>query len=303
MIRLHHDSHISPALLSGLGLAFRAMAKKRVLVVGAGPAGLAAAVALLEEGRGSVDVRVVHMGHHLGGKAASYVNAAGEHIEHGWHMVLGFYSRMRGLLARAGVDFDRTFSSMRGLGNSYETWDDQVHRVDGSGASLAVAVRFAGYRGMPSADLANYLKFMAHAYGVASSGEDLRRHDDICFDAWAQERGLRAHVTRYSLFRMMREAYFNFPEQIRALEHRGRHHRLRRPRGGIRAMVRRAHRGPHARVSEPRSPRERHEGRSLVVRVSSQPSQSRTPSPMRARHRTLSSGSSENAVPEPLSRR
>ena len=57
---------------------------------------------------------------------------------------------------------------------------------------------------------------MAEAFGVATSGERLAQHDDVCFDTWAVERGLRRHVTRYSIFRFLRLAYFNFPEPISA---------------------------------------------------------------------------------------
>ena len=190
--------------------------KKRVLIIGAGPAGLAAAARILETAANEIDVTLVHMGHHAGGKAASYVNARGEHIEHGWHMVLGFYTRMRGLLARAGVSFDRAFSSMRGQSHVYETWSKRLHTIDGSGSKLEFAARFSRYDGLPFGDRANYSRVMADAFLLAASGGNLLEHDDICFDAWAQERGLREHVTRYAIFRVMREGYFNFPERISA---------------------------------------------------------------------------------------
>src|SRR5262249_10267227 len=45
---------------------------------------------------------------------------------------------------------------------------------------------------------------------------NLERHDDVCFNTWAVEQGMHPHLTRYSLFRLFREAYFNFPEQISA---------------------------------------------------------------------------------------
>ncbi len=190
--------------------------KKRILIIGAGPSGLAAAANILEMAANEVEVTIVHMGHHVGGKAASYVNAAGEHIEHGWHMVLGFYTRMRGLLARAGISFDRAFSSMRGQSHVYETWSKRLHTIDASGSKVAFAARFSQYDGLPFGDRANYSRVMADAFLFATSGANLLEHDDICFDAWAQERGLREHVTRYAIFRVLREGYFNFPERISA---------------------------------------------------------------------------------------
>lgn len=191
-------------------------AKRRVAVIGAGPAGLAAAARLLERGGAKLDVTILHMGHHFGGKAATYRNAKGEHIEHGWHMVLGFYEHMKALMARAGVSFERAFSSMQHESHCYERWSKRLHRIDGSGGGLKVAARFMGYDGLPADDRANFNRFMASAYATALRGTGLERHDDICWDAYACEEGLRPHVTKYSFFRMFREIYFNFPEQISA---------------------------------------------------------------------------------------
>lgn len=187
-----------------------------MIVLGAGPAGLAAATHLLEHGRGRVGVRVLNMGHHLGGKAASYVDARGRKTEHGWHMVLGFYSRMRRLMRSAGVDAARVLSSMGGQSHPYESWDRRLHTLDGSGGRLSVASKFLSYDGLPLAERLGFGRFMTQAYAVATSAEDLTHHDDICWDTWAVEQGLRPHVTRYSLFRLFREAYFNFPEPVSA---------------------------------------------------------------------------------------
>jgi hypothetical protein len=185
-------------------------------VIGAGPAGLAAAARLLEEGRGRVQVRLVHMGHHLGGKAASYRDPEGRLVEHGWHMVLGFYQNLRGLMARAGVDPAQVLASMRGQSHVYESWDRALHTLDSSGGRVEFASRFVGYEGLPFFDRLGLGRFMAGAFGTALSGEDLTRHDDLCFRTFAVEHGLRPHITRYSLFRMFREAFFNFPEEISA---------------------------------------------------------------------------------------
>lgn len=191
-------------------------AKRRVAIIGAGPAGLAAAARVLEKGGGEVAVTILHMGHHFGGKAATYQDAKGEHIEHGWHMVLGFYHRMKALMARAGVSFEKSFSTMHHMSHCYERFSDQLHRIDGSGGDLRVIGRFMGYDGLPTLDRTNFNRFMASAYATALRGTGLEQHDDICWDAYAYEEGLRPHITKYSFFRMFREIYFNFPEQISA---------------------------------------------------------------------------------------
>jgi zeta-carotene desaturase len=187
-----------------------------VLVLGAGPAALAAATRLLERGEGRVRVRVVHMQDAPGGKAASWRDGQGFLVEHGWHMMVGFYRNLFALMRRAGVDPARAMVSMQGQSHCYEHWDGVVHTVSSQGGRLAVAARFAGYDGLPAIDRANFARFMSEAFAVALSGERLTRHDDVCFDTWAVERGLRRHVTHYAIFRFLRLAYFNFPEQISA---------------------------------------------------------------------------------------
>ena len=188
---------------------------KSVLVIGAGPAGLAAGVRLLEQGAGAVKVKLVHMGHHLGGKAASYRMPDGRFVEHGWHMVVGFYDRMRSLMKRAGIG--EVLRSLGKLSHPYESATGRIHSLDANGNRAGFAARFAlAYDGIPARDKANYARFFAQAFAEVGAGGDLTRHDDVCFNTWAVERGLRPHVTKYSQFRFLREAYFNFPEQISA---------------------------------------------------------------------------------------
>ncbi len=188
----------------------------RVLVIGAGPAGLAAGVRLLEEGRGRVEVKLIHMGHHLGGKAASHRAPDGRFVEHGWHMVVGFYERMRSLMARAGISRS-VLRTMGGQSHPYESFTGRIHTLDSSGGRLRFATSFAlTYDGLPVGDRFNLSRVLSEAYSVALSREPLSAHDDVCFDTWAVERGLRPHAAHYSLFRFFREAYFNFPEQVSA---------------------------------------------------------------------------------------
>jgi protoporphyrinogen oxidase len=190
--------------------------KARVLVIGAGPAGLAAATRLLEGGRGRVSVRLLRMGHHNGGKAASYRGEKKLLLEHGWHMVLGFYHNMKGLMRRAGIDVEKTLRSMGGKQHVYEPWSRRLHTVSSGGGRFDVGLSFLSYDGLPLGDRLHFARFMLQAFARATGREDLRRHDDVCFRTWSTLHGLRPHVTRYSLFRFFREAYFNFPEEISA---------------------------------------------------------------------------------------
>jgi uncharacterized protein with NAD-binding domain and iron-sulfur cluster len=188
----------------------------RVLVLGAGPAGLSAAARLLERGQGEVQVHVVHLQDVVGGKAASWRAADGLPVEHGWHMLVGFYDNLFALMARAGIDRESALASMAGDSHCYEPSDGKVHTLNSGGGKLAVAARFSVYDGLPRADRFNFARVMTQAFAIATSGENLARHDDVCFDTWAVELGLRRHVTRYAIFRFLRLAYFNFPEQISA---------------------------------------------------------------------------------------
>lgn len=190
--------------------------KKRVLVIGAGAAGLAAATKLLESARDRLDVTLVHQGHHFGGKASSTRRSNGRFVEHGWHMVVGFYDRLRALLRRAGVNDRDVFVSMQGMSHPYEAWSRRIHHLGEGENSADFVRRFSMYDGLPLADRGNYSWFMSQAFLEVFSGRDLTRHDDLCFDTFAIENGLRPHVTKYSVFRFLREAYFNFPEQISA---------------------------------------------------------------------------------------
>src|SRR5438094_220155 len=80
----------------------------------------------------------------------------------------------------------------------------------GSTDALSFAARFAlEFDGIAARDKGNYARFFAQAFAEAASGVALTRHDDVCFATWAIERGLRPHVTKYSQFRFLREAYFN----------------------------------------------------------------------------------------------
>ena len=98
----------------------------KAVVVGGGPAGLAAAEALADEG---VDVTLATLGHNLGGKACSWTREDGLVAEHGQHVMLGFYKEMRALLRRCGVDPEATSVSNGGHFYIREDRDQRTHHL------------------------------------------------------------------------------------------------------------------------------------------------------------------------------
>lgn len=72
----------------------------RVAVVGAGWAGLAAAVELVDAGH---DITLFEAGRHPGGRARS-VEIAGRLVDNGQHILLGAYRETLALMARIGID-------------------------------------------------------------------------------------------------------------------------------------------------------------------------------------------------------
>ena len=191
------------------------MKPKTVIVVGTGPAGLAAAEALLDRAAGAVDVKLMTLGHHLGGKAASWRGAGGRVVEHGQHLVLGFYRELRGLLRRSGV---RPQDTMVSSGGEYQYWEDRdetAHRLyvgDFLPKLMDRWVRYSGFTHQEKADLTAFVIDMVLSLGPPVS-EDL---DDVCFSAWALSRGLPPSVAATNIFRANREVQLNWPGEISA---------------------------------------------------------------------------------------
>ncbi|RIK38776.1 MAG: zeta-carotene desaturase, partial [Chloroflexi bacterium] len=71
-----------------------------VVVVGAGLAGLSAARAAVERG---AQVTVLEARRHLGGKASSWQDAAGDWVESGLHVFFGAYEHLFELMRVAGA--------------------------------------------------------------------------------------------------------------------------------------------------------------------------------------------------------
>ena len=187
----------------------------KILVVGSGPAGLAAAEALLDGGGGSHEVELLTLGHHLGGKAASWRDPQGRVIEHGQHVVFGFYRELRALLRRSGVQPSRTLVSSRGDYLYWEDRDEASHRLhvgDFLPKVMAEWIRYGGFSHAEKHAVTRFVVQMALEIGGRIS-EEL---DDVCFSAWALSRGLPVSVAATNLFRANREVQLNWPGEISA---------------------------------------------------------------------------------------
>ncbi len=192
-------------------------ARTRVLVVGAGPAGLAAASRLLERGgRDRFRVRLATLGHHVGGKASSWRDAEGRLIDHGLHVTAGFYREMKALLARAGVDVEASLVSNEGHTYVYEERDGQVHDLALKRNPLQVLLSSATYSGFTPREKAATTRFVLGSLATWLGGQSLEQFDDVCFTTWALENGLPASAVRTNAFKMSRQAQLNWPGEISA---------------------------------------------------------------------------------------
>lgn len=190
--------------------------RRTVLVVGTGPAGLAAAARLLEAGGGRYRVRLVGLGHHLGGKADSWRDGSGRLIDHGQHVILGWYLELKALLRRAGVDPEARLVSNHGRTHIYEPRDGQVHTLSLRRNPLHLLLSGLGYSGFTAGEKASITKFVLGNLAVFLGLQDLEPFDDVCFTAWALANGLRPSVARSNGFRMHRTGQLSWPREISA---------------------------------------------------------------------------------------
>ncbi len=186
-------------------------------MVGAGPAGLAAAARLLERGgRERFRVRLALMGHHFGGKADSWRDREGRLIDHGQHVILGWYREMRGLLGRAGIDVDARLVQNHGHTYIYEPRDDRVHDFALKRNSFQVLYSTMTYSGLSAAEKRNIAGFVFSNLSLFLGMQDIEQFDDICFTAWCMANGLAPSIIETSAFRMSRTGQLNWPGEISA---------------------------------------------------------------------------------------
>jgi hypothetical protein len=203
--------------MSVAGSARVARERVRVLVVGAGPAGLAAATRVLERGgRERFRVRLALLGHHFGGKADSWRDADGRLIDHGQHVVVGFYHQMKGLLRRAGVDVEARLVSTRGHTYIYEPRDGRIHDFALQRNPLHVLYSCLGFSGLTGAEKRNVARFILGNLTVFLGGQGLEQFDDICFTSWCLANGLAPSIVRTESFKMSRTGQLNWPNEISA---------------------------------------------------------------------------------------
>ncbi len=191
--------------------------RTRVLVVGAGPAGLAAAARVLEKGGAHrYEVRVATLGHHFGGKADSWRDSTGRLIDHGQHIIPGWYHQMKALIRRAGVDVDAHLISNRGHTYTYEPRDGRVHDMSLARNPFVMLLRGLGFSGLTGAEKRNMAWFAMSNARVFLGLQDIEQFDDICFTAWCLANGLRASIVKTNVFRISRVGQMNWPREISA---------------------------------------------------------------------------------------
>jgi len=172
---------------------------KKVIVVGGGLAGLSAGIKLLEE-RPGAQVTLYNLGHHLGGKISSHRDADGFNIDHGFHAIQANAQRFHDLLARAGVDREKTLVPDRGT-----YFYQEPGKMLGPDMPMDEA---------DSDAINKQIEFLIRYGEAIFIDPDIEKFDDISFREWVLERGFDEELTQTRFFRFSIDALFNWPHEI-----------------------------------------------------------------------------------------
>lgn len=185
---------------------------KKIVIVGGGLSALSAGIKLLEMDKG-YDVTIYNMGHHLGGKAGSYMSNEGYEIDHGFHAIFKTYHAFLHLLKKAGV-IDQDLISNKKRNYFFETDSQQIHYVGELVDHLAKKNNFIqGYGFGNNLAMADFYFKNRH---TILKDKDIEYLDEVCYTAWAIKNGYPLHLINKTFFRYAKDGLFNWPNEISA---------------------------------------------------------------------------------------
>lgn len=172
---------------------------ERVIVVGGGLAGLASGIKLLEE-RPGIRVTLYNLGHHLGGKIASFRDEEGFNIDHGFHAIQAGAHRWLDLMDRAGIDKEKVLVPDRGT-----YFYQEPGKMRGPDTPLdEEAIQAA----------AKQTEFFSKYQNEIFVDPDIEKYDNISWTEWILERGYDKDLANSRGARFSKDALFNWPHEI-----------------------------------------------------------------------------------------